>query len=202
MCFHWFVDTIAKTSEARSGLTHRGATIYRETQVITSMFTFGREHEKECSARKFRGKTQLPDIHFLMTVIDDVHDLIEDKGSIEKVMKSCRAAFTEGGRVAWGQTEHWIRKCSTDYPKILELWSEFADDSRAEIRWRVACLLDIIPISISSELSVKLANDRSKRVSDMALVRIAEQKEKADKQLKEFPEEQSDIKKSWWQFWK
>jgi hypothetical protein len=166
------------------------------------MFTFGREHEKECSARNFRGKTQLPDIHFLMTVIDDVHDLIEGKGSIEQVIESCRAAFTKGGRVAWDQTEYWIRKCSEDYPEILELWYEFSDDSRAEIRWRVACLLDNLPISIRSDLSFKLANDRSKRVSGMARARIEEQKKETDKQLNELQEERSDIKKSWWQFWK
>jgi hypothetical protein len=36
----------------------------------------------------------------------------------------------------------------------------------------------------------------------MARARIEEQKKETDKQLNELQEERSDIKKSWWQFWK
>lgn len=140
------------------------------------IFTFGREHEKKCSARNFRGKTQLPDVPLLMNVIDDVHDLIDDKGSIDTVMESCRIAFTEGGRVAWGQTEYWIRKCSEEHPKIIPLWYEFADHPNAEIRWRVSCVLNLIPTTARNELAAKLSNDKSKRVSSMARSRVEEQK--------------------------
>ena len=39
-------------------------------------------------------------------------------------------AFIQGGRSVWGNTEKWIRKFSRDYPVVLELWTEFAKDSR------------------------------------------------------------------------
>ena len=89
-------------------------------------------------------------------------------------MNACRTAFVNGGLDVWGNTEKWIRKCSSEYPPVLELWTEFAAHPKAEIRFRVACILNRVPKRVFAGLSGQLASDKSKKVAAMALARIAE----------------------------
>jgi hypothetical protein len=133
------------------------------------IFTFGREHEMKCALRHVRDPAQAP---LLASVVDRAHDLLEGKGSEADFIHALRTAFLEGGRSVWGNTEQWIRKFSDDYPALLDLWTEFASSPRSEIRWRVACVLDYVPKKTFDALSGQLANDKSKRVADMAIARI------------------------------
>jgi hypothetical protein len=135
------------------------------------MFTFGREHEKKCEARYVRNPSQIP---LLLSVVDAVHDLIEGKGTEEDLKESLRKAFVEGGAGVWENTEKWLRKSSEDYPGVLELWSEFANHPKAEVRFRVACVLDRLPKPLFLVLSLQLVNDKSKKVHNMARERVKE----------------------------
>jgi len=136
-----------------------------------SIFTFGREHEKKCEARYVRDKTQIP---LLLSVVDSVHDLIEGHGTEAALADVIRIAFIEGGAGVWGNADKWLRKCSPDYPALQKLWLEFAVHPKAEVRFRVACLLNSVPASIFDALAHNLAADKSKKVSTMAAARIEE----------------------------
>jgi len=135
------------------------------------IFTFGREHEKKCAARYVRDPSQVP---LLLTVVDAAHDLIEGKGPVIDFVAVCRSAFVGGGTGVWENTEGWIRKCSSEHPEVLELWRELAAHPKAEIRFRVACILNDLPRGMFEELSGQLVSDKSKKVSKMALARTAE----------------------------
>jgi hypothetical protein len=135
------------------------------------MFTFGREHEKKCEAHYVRNPSQIP---LLLSVVDAVHDLIEGKGTEEDLKESLRKAFVEGGAGVWENTEKWLRKSSVDYPGVLELWSEFANHPKAEVRFRVACVLNRLPMPLFLILSSQLVNDKSKKVHNMARERVQE----------------------------
>lgn len=136
-----------------------------------AIFTFGREHEKKCEARYVRNPAQVP---LLMAVVDAVHDLIEGTGTEVALQNALRTAFIEGGLGVWGNAEKWLRKCSSEYPALLDLWSEFAENPNAEVRYRVACVLNLFPRKIFDTLSEQLATDKSKKVSNMARARIDE----------------------------
>ena len=139
------------------------------------MFTFGREHEKKCEARYVRNPEQIP---LLMSVVDAVHDLIECKGTEEALKESLRKAFIEGGSGVWENTEKWLRKSSEDYPSVLELWHEFANHPSAVVRFRVACILNLLPKHLFVALSSQLVNDKSKKVHNMARERVKEVNER------------------------
>ena len=135
------------------------------------MFTFGREHEKKCEASYIRSAEQIP---ILMAVVDAVHDLIDGIGTEENVASAIRMAFIEGGAGVWEGAARWLRKCSVDYPSVLQLWPEFAAHRHADVRFRVACFLDEMPQNIYSSLSSILVTDRSKKVANMAVARVLE----------------------------
>jgi hypothetical protein len=133
------------------------------------IFTFGREHERKCEARYVRNPAQVP---LILAVVDAVHDLIEGQASESDLRSVLREAFIEGGSGVWENAEKWLRKCSSDYPGLLDLWVEFAANSKLEVRFRVACVLDRVPKNIFDSLSVQLSNDKSRKVSSMARARI------------------------------
>lgn len=136
-----------------------------------TIFTFGREHERKCEARYVRDKSQTP---MLMAVVDAVHDLIDGQGTTEALQEHLRTAFVSGGSGVWENAEKWLRKCSHDYPQILGLWPEFAANNDARVRFRVACVLNLLPRHIFNDISPRLAADRSKKVAAMATARIEE----------------------------
>jgi len=129
------------------------------------MFTFGRDHEKKCEERLVRNPAQIP---LLMGVIDAVHDLIEGRGNLAHVTDSVRTAFISGGAGVWENAAKWLRKTSFEYPEILNLWSELASHPKADVRFRVACLLGEMPTETFAEISPRLLADRSRKVADMA----------------------------------
>ena len=135
------------------------------------MFTFGREHEKKCAVGYVRNPEHA---QLILAVIDAVHDLMEGYGSEEQLIEVLRTALSEGRSGVWEQAETWLRKASSDYPRVLELWPELASHSRAEVRFRVACVLNHLPTELATTLGSKLAIDKSKRVSQMAKTRMEE----------------------------
>ena len=129
------------------------------------MFTFGRDHEKKCEAQYVRNPAHVP---MLMNVIDAVHDLLEGRGGLEQVRASLRVALTDGGAGVWENAAKWLRKTSFDHPEILSLWSELASHPKADIRFRVACFIDEMPVETASAICAGLSQDRSKKVAEMA----------------------------------
>ena len=136
-----------------------------------AIFTFGREHEKNCEARYVRDKAQ---VYLLLDIVDAVHDLIEGKSTVENLANAIRIGFTQGRSGVWENAEKWLRKCSFEYPNLLDLWDEFSSSKSYIVRFRVACVLNLLPEDRYLSISMKLKNDDSKKVSEMALARIEE----------------------------
>ena len=135
------------------------------------MFTFGREHEKKCAAQYLRDPNQ---IEIIEGVVDAVHDLLDGHCDIDDAGKILAAAFSRGGSGAWEQTASWMSKLACDYPKILSEWRSLASHSKANVRFRVACCLNDMPPAIANEVGGILANDKSKKVREMAEARLEE----------------------------
>ena len=135
------------------------------------MFTFGRDHEIK-HATDFVGSPEKAQM--LKDVINAVHDIIEGERSPNDVLPIFKKAFIEGKSGVWETTGSWIRKLGQHYPETKELWKNLAIDSSATTRYRVACHLDEMPSEIVTEIGQRLAEDKSKRVSSMALARLNE----------------------------
>ena len=141
------------------------------------MFTFGRDHERECARRSVRDPSQWV---LVAALIDSVHGFLEDRTTEEPVRSAIRAAFVEGGAGVWEQAGSWLRKLCGDFPVFRPLWREFAAHSRAEVRFRAAAFIDDLDQSVASDLHARLAIDRSARVREMADDRWALRRDRTD----------------------
>lgn len=132
------------------------------------MFTFGREHERECALAYARKPEHAL---LLTTLIDAIHDLLEGKGTEAPVEDAIRSTFTDGGSGVWETGGKWLRKVGGEYPAIRRLWAELARHRSATVRFRIACFLDQMPDQEFASVSPLLCADRSRKVASMAQVR-------------------------------
>lgn len=135
------------------------------------MFTFGRDHEKKCAVAKLRDPDQAA---VLAGVVDTVHDLIEDKSSLETISPVLIDAFAKGGSGVWETTGSWMRRIINRHPDFANVWRDLAVDPVWQTRFRVACFLNDLPQPLATELGANLSTDPSQKVRNMALARLAE----------------------------
>ena len=76
--------------------------------------------------------------------------------------------FSEGNRATWDMTGSWILKMSKDYPETKSIWLSLAENSKAEVRYRVACYIGSFPDAYNEKLYLLLSEDKSKKVSEQA----------------------------------
>jgi hypothetical protein len=127
------------------------------------MFTFGREHEKKCAASYFRPSA---DPGALLALIDAVHDLAEGRVDVDHVHALLVECVVTGGVRTWEGAGYWLGKAQEDFPALTAAWTELAAHPQAEVRWRLACLLDRVPAAQRATLTAQLLADRSARVRD------------------------------------
>jgi hypothetical protein len=130
------------------------------------VFTFGREHEIQ-SAIQHVGNAEKA--RLLVQVIEGVHDLLEGKGNETDLANRFRSAFIEGVSGVWESSGSWLRKIGLEQPSFQRLWSEFAEHKRSEVRFRLACFVDVLPDALGEALYASLAADKSERVRRQAI---------------------------------
>jgi hypothetical protein len=135
------------------------------------MFTFGRDHERKCAAEFVRKADQAA---ILVEVVDAVHDLLENKSSLEEIRPVLMRAFATGGAGVWESTGDWIRKVASEHPAFASLWRDMSDAPGGQVRFRVACFLNELPTPLAVELGNKLKDDRHKKTREMAIARLEE----------------------------
>jgi hypothetical protein len=135
------------------------------------MFTFGREHEKKCGASYFRAPA---DPRRLLALIDAVHDLAEGHGDVAAVRALLVDCLVGGGVRTWEGGGYWLEKAQGDFPALLDVWTDLARHRSAEVRWRIACLLDRMPPALRADVTSMLCADVSRRVRTMAAARARE----------------------------
>jgi hypothetical protein len=133
------------------------------------VFTFGREHEKRCAAGYFRKPA---DPAALLALIDAVHDLVEGKVAVGDVRARLVECLVHGGARTWEGAGYWLEKVKDDFPALLTVWTELARHPQAEVRWRIACLVECMPAALRSELTPVLLADASRRVRRAAAVAV------------------------------
>ncbi len=109
----------------------------------------------------------------LLSVVDAVHDYLDDdisQGALEEILET---AFIEGGNGVWESTGDWLLKLCERSASFQILWLNLARHSRFNVRFRVACHLNDIPQPARFEISELLVKDKSKKVREMAKDRIA-----------------------------
>lgn len=143
----------------------------RQTEKLPHMFTFGREREKECAAHYLRSPAQLV---LIQDVVDAVHDVLEGNCAIDDVRTVFATAFCGGGSGVWEQTASWLTKLSGENPDLLAEWCVYAANPKAAVRFRVACCLTDMPVSLATDIGNTLVADRSKKVREMAAARLEE----------------------------
>ena len=129
------------------------------------MFTFGRDHEKRCAASYFRKPA---DPAALLALIDAVHDLAEGKAAVADVRGRLVQCLVEGGVRTWEGAGYWLAKAQDDFPELSDVWTQLARHPQAEVRWRIACLRDRMPVAVRDELTPVLLADASRRVRETA----------------------------------
>lgn len=137
------------------------------------MFTFGRERERESALKYLKDSKDAP---LILAVIDSVHDLLEKRISEDRLREVLIETFVKGGSGVWEQTGAWIRKFSKENPSFNSLWLTLSDHPEWQTRFRVATFINEMPADIATTLCVKLKDDQSKKVSEMALARMEESK--------------------------
>jgi hypothetical protein len=135
------------------------------------VFTFGRDHEKKCAAEKLRKPDQAA---ILVGVVDAVHDLLERKASLDEIRPTLTEAFSFGGTGVWESTGSWMRQIMTEHPAFAAVWRDLATHSQGQVRFRVACFLNVLPKSLALELGNRLKSDQHKRTREMAIARLEE----------------------------
>jgi hypothetical protein len=125
------------------------------------MFTFDREHEKQCARQYVRSTDHWP---LMDQVIDAVHDFLLGNRSKEATALFMKNAFIEGGSGVWEQTGSWFIKLANEYPYFDSIWLEIADHKSANIRFRVASFLEDMNPVIFKQLSPLLMSDSSAKV--------------------------------------
>ena len=125
------------------------------------MFTFGREHEKNCAANYIHDAADLP---MIRQVIDAVHDLLEGSRTASEVRPIISESFTKGGSGVWEQTGNWLAKLGSTRPDLASLWAEFATHQSAQIRFRAAAFIGEMPDAVFQEVLPKLLADVSRKV--------------------------------------
>ena len=129
------------------------------------MFTFGREHELKCARAAFKSDKEA---ELMLLVVNTIHDLLEKKINYTEAQEVLFRGFTEGNRATWDKTGSWILKMRKDYPETEHLWKELAINSKAEVRFRVACFVGDFPSEYQNELYEILTADKSKKVKRQA----------------------------------
>jgi hypothetical protein len=135
------------------------------------MFTFGREHERECAVRYLRDKD---DAHLITSVVDAVHDVLEGKSPPESVRPLAIRAFSDGGSGVWEQTGSWLRNIAAKYPDLSTVWLELSNSPDGKVRFRVACFINELPKELAMEIGDRLKDDRHKKTREMAIARLDE----------------------------
>lgn len=130
-------------------------------RLETRMFSFGREHEKRCAAGYFRKPA---DPAPLLALIDAVHDLAEGHANAADVRPRFVECLVHGGVRTWEGAGYWLAKAQGDFPALADVWTGLARHPRAEVRWRIACLLDRMPAALRATLTAQLLADASARV--------------------------------------
>lgn len=133
------------------------------------MFTFGREHEKNCAVSCFKKDSK--DAQLAEMLVDVVHDFLEESSGEEPVRSELFRCFLEGGSGVWEKAGSWLRKLSKDYPNFEAVWQELANHSNWKVRFRAACFLDEMPTPVASRIRQQLRQDSNKKVRDMALAK-------------------------------
>jgi hypothetical protein len=135
------------------------------------MFTFGREHERECAVRYLRDPNQA---HLITSVVDAVHDVLEGKSTPDSVRPLAIRAFTEGGSGVWEQTGSWLRKLAAKYPELDSVWRDLSHSPDGNTRFRVACFLNELPTELATEIGARLKDDRHEKTREMTQARLDE----------------------------
>ena len=121
------------------------------------MFTIGRKREKEHAKQYIRDDSNYQ-------AIDAVHDCLDGTEDSTDVRGAFRYAFLESGSGVWEQTGSWLRKLTKEHPEYSDLWEEFADSSKASLRFRVASCLHDMPSEVGVRLLDRFSRDPSKKI--------------------------------------
>jgi hypothetical protein len=135
------------------------------------VFTFGREHERNCAVRNLR---KPEDILLITNVVNGVHDVLEGKVAADAIRPVIILAFSLGSSGVWEQTGSWLRKLSVKYPELESVWTELSTNSDGKVRFRVACFINELPKTLALEIGSRLKEDRHKRTREMAQGRLSE----------------------------
>ena len=129
------------------------------------MFTFGREHELKCARADFKSDS---DAELMLSVVNTIHDLIEENINFNEAEVILKKGFIEGNRATWDKTGSWLLKMAKDYPDTEAIWFELAKNPKAEVRFRVACHIGDFPKNYNKKIYEVLKEDRSKKVITQA----------------------------------
>ncbi len=132
------------------------------------MFTFGRDHEKKCALQNLRDQKNAL---LISTLIDAIHDLIEQRIAPQELRPFLIAAFSEGSSGVWEQSGSWLRKLGKHYPELCSVWIDLSSHPNSKVRFRAACCIDDMPPAMARETVEKLCRDTNKKVRDMAIAR-------------------------------
>ncbi|QEG34932.1 hypothetical protein [Bythopirellula goksoeyrii] len=135
------------------------------------MFTFGREHERECVLRYLpKGE----DVSRVTALVDGVHDYLDGKCSRASLYSVFATVFSEGGSGAWEQAGSWLRRFVGENTEFQMVWRELAAHRLGKVRFRVACFINEMPPALAKELGSQLAEDCHKKTREMAQARLDE----------------------------
>jgi hypothetical protein len=141
------------------------------------MFTFGRDHERNCAVANVGDPQQA---HLISQVIDAVHDYLETNEGAAEVSRTIVQGFVEGGSGVWEQAGSWLRRLGNKSGEFESVWRDLSNHPSGKVRFRVACFLNDMPPTLAAEIGGKLQTDKHKQTREMAKARCDERGSSAD----------------------
>ncbi len=135
------------------------------------MFTFGREHERECALSYLRRRDDNAPVTEL---VDAVHDFLNGECTKESLSGTIVNLFVEGSSGAWEQAGSWLRRLVHEDSDFQLVWRELAEHRKGTVRFRVACHINDMPAALARELGSRLAEDPHKKTRAIAKARLDE----------------------------
>ena len=153
------------------------------------MFTFGRNREKENCANYISSPKN---VQIVEKIIDDIHDLIENKVEADKIMSGIIDAFSIDDEGVWRQIGKWLGKLTEEYSQFETIWELLSKHDSEAVRVRITACLRKAPKEIALRIAKTSINDSSSGVrnevakivlwhKDIEMLRCLEERYKIEK---------------------
>ena len=135
------------------------------------IFTFGRKRELEIAECYIKDKEKRK---LRIEIIEKLHDYIEDNKNKKALRIAIENAIIHGSSGVWEYATTILLRLDNCDTYFSDSWISLAKYKLHTVRFRVACILDVMPHPYYNDVVELLKMDKSTKVLNMLEARIKE----------------------------